>query len=45
MARELDDAILMLRVNELELGLLLLKTAAASMRCWLVTQLMLRHQC
>src|SRR5271167_4987610 len=26
MARELDDAILMLRVNELELGLLLLKT-------------------
>ena len=27
MARELDDAILMLRVNELELGLLLLKTA------------------
>ncbi len=27
MARELDDAILMLRTNELELGLLLLKTA------------------
>ena len=27
MARELDDAILMLRVNELDLGLLLLKTA------------------
>ena len=27
MARELDDAILMLRINELELGLLLLKTA------------------
>ena len=27
MARELDDAILMLRVNELQLGLLLLKTA------------------
>ncbi len=27
MARELDDAILMLRVNELELGLLLLKSA------------------
>ena len=27
MARELDDAILMLRVNEPELGLLLLKTA------------------
>jgi benzoyl-CoA-dihydrodiol lyase len=27
MARELDDAILMLRVNELELGLLLLKTS------------------
>ena len=30
MARELDDAILMLRVNELELGLLLLKTAGDS---------------
>jgi len=29
MARELDDAILMLRVNELELGLLLLKTAGS----------------
>ncbi len=27
MARELDDAILMLRINELEMGLLLLKTA------------------
>ena len=30
MARELDDAILMLRVNELELGLWLLKTAGDS---------------
>jgi benzoyl-CoA-dihydrodiol lyase len=29
MVRELDDAILMLRVNELELGLLLLKTAGS----------------
>ncbi len=29
MARELDDAILMLRVNELELGLMLLKTAGS----------------
>jgi len=29
MARELDDAILMLRVNELELGLLLIKTAGS----------------
>ena len=29
MARELDDAILMLRVNELDLGLLLLKTAGS----------------
>ena len=29
MARELDDAILMLRTNELELGLLLLKTAGS----------------
>ncbi len=29
MARELDDAILMLRVNELELGLLLLKTSGS----------------
>jgi benzoyl-CoA-dihydrodiol lyase len=29
MARELDDAILMLRVNELELGLLLLKTTGS----------------
>ncbi len=32
MARELDDAILMLRTNELELGLLLLKTAGSSAR-------------
>ena len=30
MARELDDAILMLRVNELELGLLLLKTSGSA---------------
>jgi benzoyl-CoA-dihydrodiol lyase len=30
MARELDDAILMLRTNELELGLLLLKTAGSA---------------
>jgi benzoyl-CoA-dihydrodiol lyase len=29
MARELDDAILMLRVNELDLGLLLIKTAGS----------------
>jgi benzoyl-CoA-dihydrodiol lyase len=29
MARELDDAILMLRVNELELGLLLIKTSGS----------------
>jgi benzoyl-CoA-dihydrodiol lyase len=30
MARELDDAVLMLRVNELELGLLLLKTEGSA---------------
>ncbi len=30
MARELDDAILMLRVNELELGLLLIKTVGST---------------
>ena len=42
MARELDDAILMLRVNELELGLLLLKTAAMLKQCWPSDAVMLR---
>ncbi len=44
MARELDDAILMLRVNELELGLLLLKTAGDPRRCCDADALMLEHR-
>jgi len=44
MARELDDAILMLRVNELELGLLLLKTAGDPQAVLAADALMLAHQ-
>jgi benzoyl-CoA-dihydrodiol lyase len=44
MARELDDAILMLRVNELELGLWLLKTAGSAEAVLASDALMLEHQ-
>jgi benzoyl-CoA-dihydrodiol lyase len=44
MARELDDAILTLRVNELELGLLLLKTAGDSQAVLDADSLMLAHR-
>ena len=44
MARELDDAILMLRANELELGLLLLKTSGSIDAVLANDQLMLRHE-
>jgi benzoyl-CoA-dihydrodiol lyase len=43
MARELDDAILMLRVNELELGLLLVKTAGDVEAVMASDQVMLNH--
>ncbi len=44
MARELDDAILMLRVNELELGLLLLKTAGDPVAVLAADAIMLANQ-
>jgi len=44
MARELDDAILMLRVNELELGLLLLKTVGSIDAVLASDQVMVQHQ-
>jgi benzoyl-CoA-dihydrodiol lyase len=44
MARELDDAILMLRVNELELGLLLIKTAGSIDAVLASDTVMLEHR-
>ncbi len=44
MARELDDAILMLRVNELELGLWLLKTSGNIDAMLASDRVMLEHQ-
>jgi len=44
MARELDDAILMLRVNELELGLWLLKTAGSAGAVLACDAVMLKHR-
>ena len=44
MARELDDAILMMRVNELELGLLLLKTSGDPNAVLAADSVMLEHQ-
>jgi len=44
MARELDDAILMLRVNELELGLLLLKSSGDPAAVLAADALMLAYQ-
>ena len=44
MARELDDAILMLRTNELELGLLLLKTAGDPQAVLAADAVMLANQ-
>ncbi len=44
MARELDDAILMLRVNELELGLLLLKTSGNAQAVLAADAFLLAHQ-
>ena len=44
MARELDDAILMLRVNELELGLLLLKTVGDPQAVLAGDALLLAHK-
>ena len=44
MARELDDAILMLRINELELGLLLLKTAGDPQTVLAADAVMIEHQ-
>ncbi len=44
MARELDDAILMLRVNELELGLLLLKTTGNAEGVLACDAVMLEHR-
>jgi benzoyl-CoA-dihydrodiol lyase len=44
MARELDDAILMLRVNELELGLLLLKAAGDPEAVLASDAVMLEHR-
>ena len=44
MARELDDAILMLRVNELELGLLLLKTSGNPEAVLACDAVMLEHR-
>jgi benzoyl-CoA-dihydrodiol lyase len=44
MARELDDAILMLRVNEAELGLLLLKTSGDAQAVLATDAVMLEHR-
>ncbi|MGB8887890.1 MAG: 2,3-epoxybenzoyl-CoA dihydrolase [Candidatus Korobacteraceae bacterium] len=44
MARELDDAILMLRVNEAELGLLLLKTSGDAPAVLAADAVMLEHR-
>ena len=44
MARELDDAILMLRVNEPELGLLLLKSAGSIDAVLACDRVMLEHR-
>ncbi len=44
MARELDDAILMLRINELELGLWLLKTAGSAEAVLASDAVMLEHR-
>ncbi|MFZ0970031.1 MAG: 2,3-epoxybenzoyl-CoA dihydrolase [Candidatus Acidiferrales bacterium] len=44
MGRELDDAILMLRTNELELGLVLLKTSGSVEAALASDALMLRHK-
>ncbi len=44
MARELDDAILMLRVNEAELGLLLLKTSGDAQAVLAADAVMLEHR-
>jgi len=44
MARELDDAILMLRVNEPELGLLLLKTTGSAEAVLAADGMMLEHR-
>jgi benzoyl-CoA-dihydrodiol lyase len=44
MARELDDAILMLRVNEAELGLLLLKTSGDAQAVLATDAVMLDHR-
>src|ERR1700759_3109686 len=44
MARELDDAILMLRVNELDLGLMLLKTSGDPQAVLAADAVVLAHQ-
>ncbi len=44
MARELDDAILMLRTNELELGLVLLKTSGSVEGVLASDSIMLKHK-
>jgi benzoyl-CoA-dihydrodiol lyase len=44
MARELDDAILMLRVNEAELGLMLIKTAGSIEAVLASDEVMLEHR-
>jgi len=44
MARELDDAILMLRVNDLELGLLLIKTTGSVDAVLVSDAMMLEHR-
>jgi len=44
MARELDDAILTLRTNELELGLWILKTSGSAGNVLAVDEFLLRHQ-
>jgi len=44
MARELDDAILMLRVNDLELGLLLIKTSGSVDAVLVSDAMMLEHR-
>jgi len=44
MARELDDAILMLRTNQLELGLWLLKTSGSMEAVLAIDAVMLEHQ-
>jgi benzoyl-CoA-dihydrodiol lyase len=43
-ARELDDAILMLRVNDLELGLLLLKTSGSGEAVLAADRVLLEHR-